>query len=57
MLAMRQAAASSPSIYTIDTTSGAATFLAAQSSAIGLVYGLAPIVPEPSTWTMFGLAC
>ena len=44
------------SIYTIDTTSGAATFLATQSSTIGLVYGLAPIVPEPSTWTMFGLA-
>ena len=44
------------SIYTIDTMSGAATFLAAQSSTIGLVYGLAPIVPEPSTWTMFGLA-
>ena len=36
--------------------SGAATFLAAQSSTIGLVYGLAPIVPEPSTRTMFGLA-
>ncbi len=44
------------SIYTIDTTSGAATFLSTQSAAIGLVYGLAPIVPEPSTWTMFGLA-
>jgi hypothetical protein len=43
------------SIYTIDTTSGAATFLSTQSPTIGLVYGLAPIVPEPSTWAMFGV--
>jgi hypothetical protein len=44
------------SIYTLNTTSGAATFLSTQSAAIGLVYGLVPIVPEPSTWTMFGVA-
>jgi hypothetical protein len=43
-------------IYTIDTTTGAATYLATQSAAIGTVFGLAPVVPEPSTWTMFGLA-
>jgi PEP-CTERM motif len=44
------------SFYTIDTASGAATFLATQDPALGIVYGLAPIVPEPSTLTMFGLA-
>lgn len=45
------------SFYTIDTATGAATtFLATQNTAVGVVYGLAPIVPEPSTWTIFGLA-
>lgn len=45
------------SFYTIDTASGAATtLLSTQDVAVGVVYGLAPIVPEPSTWTMFGLA-
>src|SRR5271166_5992601 len=44
------------SFYTIDVATGAATFLATQNAAVGVVYGLAPIVPEPSTWTMFGLA-
>jgi hypothetical protein len=43
-------------IYTINTTSGAAKYLASQEASIGLVYGFAPIVPEPSTWTMFILA-
>jgi hypothetical protein len=44
------------SIYTIDTASGAATFIAMQDSSIGIVYGFAPSVPEPSTFAMFALA-
>ena len=36
-------------IYTIDLTSGAATFLGALDSAIGQATGLAVTVPEPAT--------
>jgi hypothetical protein len=40
--------------YSIDPTTGASTFLAGQDSAVGLVYGLAPPIPEPFTLSIFG---
>jgi hypothetical protein len=40
--------------YSIDPTTGASTFLTGQNPAVGLVYGLAPTVPEPFTLSIFG---
>ncbi len=45
------------SIYSIDPATGAATFIATQTAATGLVYGLAPApIPEPSSLALLGLA-
>lgn len=47
----------SSEIYTLDSTSGAATFVAEQDAAVGVAYGLAPMaVPEPGAYVMFGIA-
>jgi hypothetical protein len=44
-------------IYSLDPATGAATFIAAQNPAVGLVYGLAPLsAPEPDSLAIFGLA-
>jgi len=43
-------------IYSIDPTTGAATYIATQNPAVGLVYGLAPSIPEPSSLATLGVA-
>ena len=43
-------------IYSLDAGTGAATFIAAQDPAVGLVYGLAPPIPEPSSLAVLGVA-
>jgi hypothetical protein len=44
-------------IYSIDPATGAATFIATQNPAVGLVYGLAPLsAPEPNSLAMLGVA-
>lgn len=43
-------------IYSIDPATGAATYIATQSPAVGLVYGLAPTIPEPSSLATLGVA-